>query len=371
MKEKKCLNTLPLRVDSVLDSSGRDGGISHAKSDGLMKDHAKGGSLDDHVSLTGEARYDFCVNASSCIDGASSNSQGSLPVDHRASCSLLDDMMNTAYGDKLLYSDGGPRDSAWCQRWSVIVQHVGQHYSLPGGSIGKKYIDLLCEELQYLSLGTYHSERVIVFCAMMLQSDCLVHKGCDFRRLLERRMKLWHDGQFDALLQEAVRCDQSLRNSHRRPSFKDSQEHLIKVFTRLMLEGNVSAAVRWLTERSGGGVLKPSDSTTIGGTSMTVLEALNLKHPDPCTPPDWVLPSMDKLPFLEDSEITGSHILTIAHQLQGGAGPGGCDASHWRDVLLRYGTSSTRLRDSVAGLCRHLCNSIVPWIVLELWWPVV
>ena len=70
---------------------------------------------------------------------------------------------------------------------------------------------------------------------------------------------------------------------------------------------------------------------------------------------------MDKLPFLEDSEITGSHILTIAHQLQGCAGPGGCDASHWQDVLLRYGTSSTRLCDSAAGLCCHLCNSIVPW----------
>ena len=136
---------------------------------------------------------------------------------------------------------------------------------------------------------------------------------------------------------------------------------MIKVFTRLMLKGNVRAAVRWLTEHSGGGVLKPSDSTTIGGTSMTVLEALTLKHPDPCTPPDWVLPSMDRLPFLEDSEITGSHILTIAHQLQGGAGPGGCDASHWQDVLLRYGTSSTRLRDSVAGLCHYLCDSIVSW----------
>ena len=101
----------PLRVDSVLDSSGRDSGISHAKRDGLMKDHAKSGSLDDHVSLTAEARYDFCVNASCCIDGASSNSQGSLPVDRRASYSSLGDMMNTAYGDKLLFSDGGPRDS--------------------------------------------------------------------------------------------------------------------------------------------------------------------------------------------------------------------------------------------------------------------
>ena len=120
-------------------------------------------------------------------------------------------------------------------------------------------------------------------------------------------------------------------------------------------------AVHWLTERSGGGVLKPSDSTTIGGTSMTVLEALGLKHPDPCAPPDWILPALDNLPLFEDSEITGSHILLIAHQLQGGAGPGGCDASHWRDILLRYGSSSTRSCDSVAGLCHCLCNSIVPW----------
>jgi len=128
-------------------------------------------------------------------------------------------------------------------------------------------------------------------------------------------MNLWRDEQYDVLLQEAVRCDQSLHNSHQRPSSKDSHEHLIKVFTRLMLEGNVCAAVRWLTEHSGGGVLKPSNLTTVGGTSMTVLEALGLKHPDSCNPPDWVLPSMDKLPFFEDSEITGSHILSIAHQL--------------------------------------------------------
>ena len=112
MKEKKSLNTLPLRVNSVLDSSVRDGGVSHAKSDGLMKNDAKSGSLDDHMSLTAEATYDFSVNASSCIDGASSNSQGSLPLDCRASHSSLDDMMNIAYGIKLLYSDGGPRDSA-------------------------------------------------------------------------------------------------------------------------------------------------------------------------------------------------------------------------------------------------------------------
>ena len=66
-----------------------------------------------------------------------------------------------------------------------------------------------------------------------------MRKGCDICRLLEMCMKLWRDELYDVLLQEAVRCDQSLRNSHRRPSSRDSKEHLIKVFTRLMLKDSV------------------------------------------------------------------------------------------------------------------------------------
>ena len=56
-----------------------------------------------------------------------------------------------------------------------------------------------------------------------------MRKGCDIRRLLERRMNLWRDEQFDVLLQEAVCCDHSLHNSHRYPVSRDHYEHLIKV----------------------------------------------------------------------------------------------------------------------------------------------
>ena len=45
----------------------------------------------------------------------------------------------------------------------------------------------------------------------------------------------------------------------------------------------------------------------------------------------------------------------------GGAGPGGCDAGHWRDILLRFGTHSSRFHDVVAALARRLLNSIVSW----------
>ena len=69
--------------------------------------------------------------------------------------------------------------------------------------------------------------------------------------------------------------------------------------------------------------------------------------------------------MLEDGEIMGAHILKVARTIQGGAGPGGSDARHWQDALLRYGAHSERLRESVASLSRKISNSIVPWYDLR------
>ena len=46
---------------------------------------------------------------------------------------------------------------------------------------------------------------------------------------------------------------------------------ITKVFTKLMKEGNVRATVCWITERSGGGVLHPSDTATLSGTDLLFL----------------------------------------------------------------------------------------------------
>ena len=76
----------------------------------------------------------------------------------------------------------------------------------------------------------------------MLQHDRLVQKGYDTRRLLDRRMSLWTANQFDVFLQEAVHCDRSLHNSHH--SFTvNHADHVTRVFIKLILEGNVHAAI--------------------------------------------------------------------------------------------------------------------------------
>ena len=93
----------------------------------------------------------------------------------------------------------------------------------------------------------HQSVFYIVFSSILLQHDRSISKGCDIWRLLDHHLTMWQEGQFDVLLQEAQRYDRSLCNSFRSCA-KNSNNHLVKVFTKLMLQGKVRAAVRWITE---------------------------------------------------------------------------------------------------------------------------
>ena len=96
-------------------------------------------------------------------------------------------------------------------------------------------------------MGNFPSEHVLVFSSVMLQSDQMVRKGADIRRLLDRHIGQWHDGHFDLLVQEANRCDSGLKHSRR---VNLTGDIVVRIFSRLMLQGKVRAAVRWATERT-------------------------------------------------------------------------------------------------------------------------
>jgi hypothetical protein len=175
---------------------------------------------------------------------------------------------------------------------------------------------------------------------------------------------MWRERCHDELLQEAERCDKQLRRC-KPPSQKNTteKEHTIRVFTRLMLQGKLREAVRWVTERDRGSVLDPNDFIESGSTSKTVLQVLQEKHPAPQEPNEVIALGIgsESIPLLVDVDITASHVERASRRIHGGAGPGGCDSSQWQDFLLRYGAHSERLRDNVAGLARRLSNTIVEW----------
>lgn len=80
----------------------------------------------------------------------------------------------------------------------------------------------------------------MVFLAVILQRNCMVKKGADIREVLEKRMKKWSDEEYDILVDEAVMCDKTMKTS----SHKVDANHFVAVFTRLMLQGKIRAAVR-------------------------------------------------------------------------------------------------------------------------------
>ena len=88
--------------------------------------------------------------------------------------------------------------------------------------------------------------------------------------------------------------------------------------------------------------------------SINVVDALKLKHPGAQPPCSSTLLLDAELPPFENIDITGSHVATAAHRIQGSGGPGRC-------VLLRYGPHSSRCRDALASLVSLLSNSTVDW----------
>ena len=88
-----------------------------------------------------------------------------------------------------------------------------------------------------------------------------------------------------------------------------------------MLSGKIKAAVRWLSDNSGGDLLKPNDVVEIGDTEagvsrVSVLELLCRKHPDPIVLPRTALIESNNLPALETVEITGNIIQFVGSVIQ-------------------------------------------------------
>ena len=77
-------------------------------------------------------------------------------------------------------------------------------------------------------------------------------KASDHARVLKKRLDLWKEGKITELLNEGRAIQDRLSKG------KHLQSHPEKVFVRLMLQGKVSAAMRWIGSNSTG-ILEASD----------------------------------------------------------------------------------------------------------------
>ena len=185
---------------------------------------------------------------------------------------------------------------------------------MPNGNLGRKYVDLLTHELKLLSTtADSTSERVLVMSRVLLQRDPMIKASKDIRTLIGRRIEDWKENKFDKLLAEAVRFGKKKQINQD----KVDDKNVSKVFDSIMVKGKVRSAMRWLSERAGGGVLYPMQEVK---KSVTVLETLKSKHPELHKSHLSSRLQVPVLPDFEDVIISFASIEKTTRSLQGSSG---------------------------------------------------
>ena len=181
--------------------------------------------------------------------------------------------------------------------------------------------------------------------SLLLQKPSFKAKSKEHSISLARRLNLWNEGDFDALVREA-RAIQSTLSTNKK--FK-TPEQLSRTFSKLMLQCKVNAALRVLDEESSGGILPLTN---------TVFQDLQSKHPLSQPATESVMIQGDK-PFVDPAifaNIDETTIAKCAMKTKDAAGPSGLDAIGWRRMLVsqNYGLAGKDLRESIAAMARNL-----------------
>ena len=58
--------------------------------------------------------------------------------------------------------------------WKCVVYSNAKQYDLPGGAVGREFVELLKDEVNLLADGKEVSERLICFTALLLHRDHMV-----------------------------------------------------------------------------------------------------------------------------------------------------------------------------------------------------
>lgn len=224
-------------------------------------------------------------------------------------------------------------------------------FMLPKGSSGKDYIKeitrLINEWIVNSPIKECSMYAIHIMPALLLQKPSKSSKTKDHVNALQRRMKLWKDGEFIALFREANALQKRLPNLGK----KKNISFISRKFREHMQKGNVNSAIKLLTNNMEGGILPLSEET---------VELLKIKHPasknivNEDVLLQGPLQTVERVIF---NVIDETMVLKAAQTTRGGSGPSGIDADGWRQILTSkdYGDSGNDLRKAIAALVKAIC----------------
>ena len=174
----------------------------------------------------------------------------------------------------------------------------------------------LSEEKIYGSpLNGISFKAVILMPNLLLQKPSINSKSKDHQLALERRLELWHKGEFEELYIEGETIQASLKTIQNPSSIAETLEKI----KQYMAKGNINSALKLLRNNMENGILPINKDT---------LSKLIQKHPKGKTASQDILlngPLQDIHP-LKFQSSDKEMIRKGAIRTKGGSGPSGMDA---------------------------------------------
>ena len=245
------------------------------------------------------------------------------------------------------------------QLYDKIIKWKFNLFKLPSGAHGKAFITEITRLIDLwankTSLESVALLALHIFAPIMLQKPSRTSKNRDHIKYLGERLDKWNNGLFDDLLYECEAIQMRLPQN----SKSQNPDHVKKVFSRLMLQGKVSAALRWITSNNS----KPLEVTP------NVIATLNSKHPDAAEPiiENLITGEIPRVESVIFENIDADIVFKSAKITKGSAGPSGLDSDIWRRILCSksFGKVSEDACESVARMCRRLCTEYVDPMSIE------
>ncbi len=235
--------------------------------------------------------------------------------------------------------------------YDKIVKWRRNLFKVPTGKIGQEFIEEVAKTISLYTAGS-HFESVALTMAMimfplLLQKPSQGSKSKDHVEYLKKRLLLWRAGELDNLIKEGSVIQERMKSP------KIDSKHHEKVFCRLMLQGKISAALRWIG----------SQQSTLLDATDEVLDVLKEKHPDsqPARQGSLLSGPVAKVEEVIFEAIDGDLIHRVAKTISGAAGPSGADAELWQRILCskQFKKKPEMLCEGIAELAKKLCRHAV------------
>ena len=190
--------------------------------------------------------------------------------------------------------------------------------------------------------------------SILLQKPSKKSKAKEHSIALERRLRQWHLGELNLIMCECREIQRKLNKS----TF-GREDDIPRVFSKLMFQGKVHAAMRFLTEEGQGSLLNITDD---------VLDQLKTKHRSPAVilKESLLYGPINKLPETYFS-IDENTVLRAAMNTRGSAGASCLDADQFRRILSskNFSKEGKRLREEIALFAKKIATTPLDPSILE------